>query len=94
MEYAALGLPAIVSRTRLVQSYFTDEMVRYVVPASVDDLRCALVELATDPGARQRFGNNIRRFSREHTWSRNREELFRAIDGRPPHRLPAYPVSA
>jgi glycosyltransferase involved in cell wall biosynthesis len=81
MEYAALGLPAIVSQTGLVHSYFTDDMVRYVAPASVDDLRRALLELATDPVARRRLGTNIQRFSREHTWSRNRAELFRAIDG-------------
>jgi len=93
MEYAALGLPAIVSRTGLVQSYFSDDMVRYVAPASVDDLRRALIELATDPGTRRRLGTNIQRFSREHTWSRNKEELFCAIDGRPPHRLPSRPVS-
>jgi glycosyltransferase involved in cell wall biosynthesis len=88
MEYAALGLPAIVSRTSVVQSYFTDDMVHYVAPESVDDLRCALIELASDPGARRRLATNIRRFTRQHTWSWNKQELFSAIDGRPPHRLP------
>jgi glycosyltransferase involved in cell wall biosynthesis len=86
MEYAALGMPTIVSRTGLIQSYFADDMVRYVTPACVDDLRRALIELASDPGARCRLGRNIQRFSRDHTWSQNKEQLFCAIDRRAPQR--------
>jgi glycosyltransferase involved in cell wall biosynthesis len=81
LEYAALGLPTIVSDTGVVRAYFADDMVRYVRPGNVDDLSRALVHLARDAGVRRRLGQNIQRFHREHNWACNKVALFRAIDG-------------
>jgi glycosyltransferase involved in cell wall biosynthesis len=69
MEYAALGIPGIVSRSTAVASYFTDDMVRFVEPGNSDDLADALVELAAHPEERAALARNAQRFSREHRWS-------------------------
>jgi glycosyltransferase involved in cell wall biosynthesis len=69
MEYAALGIPSIVSRSTAVESYFSDDMVRFVEPADVDDLAEALVELATDPDRREALAHGAQRFSRQFRWA-------------------------
>jgi glycosyltransferase involved in cell wall biosynthesis len=69
MEYAALGVPAIASRTRAVQANFTDDMVCFVEPADVDGLAAAIDALASDPGLRLTMATNAQRFTREHQWN-------------------------
>jgi glycosyltransferase involved in cell wall biosynthesis len=69
MEYAALGIPSIVSRSTAVESYFTDEMVRFVEPGNAEDLAEALVELANDPEQRAALATNAQRFSRQFRWT-------------------------
>ncbi|HEX3304406.1 MAG TPA: glycosyltransferase family 4 protein, partial [Thermomicrobiales bacterium] len=68
MEYAALGVPAIASRTSAVGAYFTDEMVRYVEPEDVSGLARAIAALAADPNERLAIATNAQRFTREHQW--------------------------
>ena len=38
MEYAALGLPAIASRTTAIQAYFSDTNTEFFEPGNVNDL--------------------------------------------------------
>jgi glycosyltransferase involved in cell wall biosynthesis len=68
MEYAALGIPAIVSRTPAVEAYFGDDMVRFVEPGSVQGLADALSELAARPQLRTALALNALRFAQERRW--------------------------
>jgi glycosyltransferase involved in cell wall biosynthesis len=68
MEYAALGIPAVVSRTTATTAYFDESMVRYVPPGDVDALVAALGELVADPEARQTLARNAQSFTEEHRW--------------------------
>ncbi|HLI25648.1 MAG TPA: glycosyltransferase family 4 protein [Chloroflexota bacterium] len=52
MEYLALGMPAIVSRTRTVAEYFTEREVEYCVPDSVESLANAIERLWANPARR------------------------------------------
>ncbi len=80
MEYAALGIPSIVSRSTAVESYFSDDMVRFVEPANVDDLAEALVELAADPDRREVLAHNAQRFSRQFRWADQAAEYAAIVD--------------
>jgi glycosyltransferase involved in cell wall biosynthesis len=68
MEYAALGIPAIVSRTPAVEAYFGNHMVRFVEPGSVEGLADALSELAARPEQRSELARNALRFAQERRW--------------------------
>ena len=68
MEYAALGVPAIVSRTGATEAYFTDEMVRYVPAGNPDALADAIVELGADPQRREAMARAAQEFSVAHRW--------------------------
>ena len=80
MEYAALGVPAIASRTRAVQSYFTDDMVCYVEPEDVDGLAAAMDGLASDPSLRETLAGNAQRFTREHRWEDEAARYVAMVD--------------
>jgi glycosyltransferase involved in cell wall biosynthesis len=69
MEYAALGIPTIASRSTAIESYFTDEMVRFVEPGDAEAMAEALVELASDPDRRATLATNAQRFSRQFQWA-------------------------
>lgn len=55
LEYAALGVPAVVARTPAVEAYFPAGAVRYVAPGDPAGLAAALRELVADAGARARL---------------------------------------
>jgi glycosyltransferase involved in cell wall biosynthesis len=68
MEYVALGIPAIVSRTPVVEEYFDDSMVRFVPADDTEALATAMVELGRDPARRAEIARNAGRFSERHAW--------------------------
>lgn len=69
MEYAAMGTPAIASRTPAIERYFDDTMVRFVEPEDVDELAGAVLDLHERPEERQRLSQGILRFAEEHRWA-------------------------
>ncbi len=69
MEYAALGVPAVVARSSATCAYFNDQMVRYVEAGDVNAMADAIVELANDPELRLRLATNAQEFTRAHPWT-------------------------
>lgn len=80
MEYAAFGIPTIVSRSSAVETYFSDDMVRFVEPANVDDLAEAIVELAADPDRRAALAHGMQRFSRQFRWVDQAADFVAIVD--------------
>jgi glycosyltransferase involved in cell wall biosynthesis len=68
LEYVAMGIPAIVARTPVVEAYFDETMVRFVPPEDVDELARAIVELARNPAGRAGRAKAARRFVERHNW--------------------------
>lgn len=77
LEYAALGIPAIVSRTAATTAYFSDSMVRYVPPDDLDALAKAMSDLAADPAARASLAREAGAFSDRYRWA---SEADRYVD--------------
>lgn len=80
MEYVALGIPSVVSRTTAVESHFTDDMVRFAEPGNAEDLAAALVELANDPEQRSALASNAQRFSRQFRWADQAADYVALVD--------------
>ncbi|MGI8829437.1 MAG: glycosyltransferase family 4 protein [Candidatus Limnocylindria bacterium] len=88
MEYAALGVPAIVSRSTATEAHFTEDMVRYVEPANVTELADAITELAADPDLRHRLAVNAQTFTRAHPWSEEAARYTDLVEGLAASRRP------
>ena len=79
MEYVALGIPAIVSRTPVVEEYFDESMVRFVPADDVQALAAAMVELGRDPAKRAEIARNAARFGERHAWPRTAAEYVAMV---------------
>lgn len=80
LEYASLGIPVITFRNPVIARYFPDDAVRYVDPASPENLLVAMRELATDPAralAQARRASEVMAGLR---WSEQRKQYFAVID--------------
>jgi len=79
MEYVALGIPAIVSRTPVVEEYFDDSMVRFVPADDAEALAAAMVELGRDPARRAEIARNAAQFGERHAWPRTAAEYVAMV---------------
>jgi len=89
MEYAALGIPAVVARTLVVAQYFDDSMVAYFTPGNADELAAHIVELAHDPVKRRTLARTAhQKFTQRYNWSVQRQSYYATAD-RLCHRTPS-----
>jgi glycosyltransferase involved in cell wall biosynthesis len=81
MELVAMGVPAVVARSKAVDHYFDESMVRFFEPGAPDDLARAVVEVARDPEeARARAERAAAGFLPAYGWRRMQKEYVRLVD--------------
>jgi glycosyltransferase involved in cell wall biosynthesis len=70
IDYAVLGIPAIVPRLRGIQYYFSPDMVSYFEPENTDSMVAATLKLYHNPALRKGQAKNARRFVDDNQWDR------------------------
>jgi len=80
LEYVALGIPAICSRTATIETYFDDSMVQYFAPGDSLDLRDKILDLHAHPERRKRLAENAKRFLVQHNWNQQKQLYFDLVD--------------
>lgn len=80
MEYAAVGIPAVASRTRTVDRFFAEDQAELVPVGDVDAMAAALLRLAGDKARRKTLTDGGRAWDAEYGWGVNRQMLFRLYD--------------
>ena len=80
LEYLAVGIPSIASRTRCVSRFFDASHVELVEVGDVSGMAQALLRLARDPARRAALVEGGRRWNAEYGWEVNRGFLFRTFD--------------
>jgi glycosyltransferase involved in cell wall biosynthesis len=80
LEYVALGLPVICSRTDTTRAYFDETMVSFFEPGNPEELAEKIVELRSDVRKRDRLVAEAGRFLEEHSWQRERGRYYEVID--------------
>ncbi len=80
LEFMALGLPVIVSRTAIDSHYFSEDIVRFFDPGDVRSLAEAMRELISDPRRRKELANRAAEFARENSWEIKKETYLRLTD--------------
>lgn len=69
MEYAALGVPAIVARTPAISAYFDQTMVAFFTAGDVDELACCIESLYHDRSRLLELAHNIKKFNQNYSWT-------------------------
>jgi glycosyltransferase involved in cell wall biosynthesis len=80
LEYVALGIPVICSRTETIEAYFDDSMIQYVESGNADDLAQKVLDLYRNPSKRKTLASNADRFNRDYNWEVVKQRYYQLID--------------
>ena len=79
-EFMALGVPVILSRTRIDDFYFNDSVVHFFQPENCEELAGSLVSLASDENRRQALVKNALKFVEGFCWDKKKQDYYHLID--------------
>lgn len=80
LEFMALGVPLIISRTEVDRYYFNDSIVKFFRPEDENDLTHSMLLLAHHAELRQHLSTNALRFVEEFSWDRKKDRYFEIVD--------------
>ncbi|HZQ66946.1 MAG TPA: glycosyltransferase family 4 protein [Terriglobales bacterium] len=79
-EFMAVGVPVVVSRTKIDSLYFDQSMVRFFESENVNALADAIVELHVHPEQRQRLVEGGTRHVSQNNWDVKQHEYLAIVD--------------
>jgi len=79
-EFMAVGVPVIVSRTRIDTLYFDESMVRFCESENVDALANAIIELYAHPEQRRKLVEGANRHIQQNNWDVKQHEYLSVVD--------------
>ncbi len=80
LEFMALGVPVIVSDTRIDKYYFDDSMVRFFKSGDDEDLAEAILDLAKNTENRDQLVENARRYAAANSWEVKKHDYIALVD--------------
>jgi glycosyltransferase involved in cell wall biosynthesis len=80
LEYVRLGIPAVVARNPVIESYFGDDDVHFVDPGAVDCIVKAVEGIYSDPESAIAGAVRAQGFFDRYSWERDRQRLYEMID--------------
>jgi glycosyltransferase involved in cell wall biosynthesis len=81
MEFMAVGVPVVVSDTRVDRHYFDDSVVRFFPSGDAAALAEAMHGLLCDAPSRESMVARARLYVDRHGWSHHKADYLRLIDG-------------
>jgi glycosyltransferase involved in cell wall biosynthesis len=79
-EFMTLGIPVIVSETKVDRHYFNNEIVQFFRPEDADDLGRCMLLLAKDKELRERIASNALKYVDEFSWDKRKGDYFEIVD--------------
>jgi glycosyltransferase involved in cell wall biosynthesis len=80
MEFMSVGVPLIVSRTKIDTYYHDDSMVRFFESENNLDLADAIFQLWSSPGLRLQLVAAARQYIERNTWDTKKKEYLGLVD--------------
>lgn len=80
LEFMSLGVPLVVAATRVDRFYYTDELVRFFEPDSVDDLAAALLEAYRDPARNTARATRALAFAGDNSWASKKGDYMKIVE--------------
>jgi glycosyltransferase involved in cell wall biosynthesis len=79
-EFMAVGVPVVVSRTRIHQYYYTDELVKYYDSDDESDLAANILLLRNNSSLRQQQVTNALKYVEAHSWDVDKHQYLGIVD--------------
>jgi glycosyltransferase involved in cell wall biosynthesis len=80
LEFMSLGIPVIVSGTKIDRHYFNDSVVKFFIPDDVNDLAQSMLTLFKNKEQRDALRDNALCFVEDYRWSKKKNEYFDLVD--------------
>jgi glycosyltransferase involved in cell wall biosynthesis len=80
LEFMAMGVPVLVSDTKIDTYYFNPSVVRFFRGGSVEDLADQMLALITDGAAREQLRRAGIGFVQKNSWASKKQEYLDLID--------------
>lgn len=80
MEFMALGVPVIVSDTKVDRHYFTEDVVEFFPAGDYHELATAILRVAQNVELRNRRVGNALRFVERNSWDVKKTEYLEVLD--------------
>jgi glycosyltransferase involved in cell wall biosynthesis len=80
-ECMAMGVPVIVSDTKVDRFYFNDQVVTFFKGGNVEHLATCMIRLIQDREARLRQAKRAKEFMRNFDWGTKQKEYLSLVDG-------------
>jgi glycosyltransferase involved in cell wall biosynthesis len=80
LEFMALGVPVIVSETKIDRFYFNDSIVKFFKSGDENDFARSMLLLIRDKGLGERLSKNALKFVAEYTWDKKEHEYLKLIN--------------
>ena len=81
LEYAAMGIPVIAPRLRVICQYFEDDSVFYYIPDDTDDMARRIIELYQQPEKIIGAQEGLARFNLKYSWENMENEYLDLVAG-------------
>jgi glycosyltransferase involved in cell wall biosynthesis len=80
MEFMSVGVPAVVSSTKIDRYYFDDSVVRFFESGNVDALAEAMYEILKNPQIRCDMVARALKYASLNSWENRRSDYLRLVD--------------
>ncbi len=79
-EFMALGIPVVVSGTRIDKFYFNDSVVRFFEAENEKDMAKSMLDMIKKSELREQISSRALRFIEEYTWDKREREYLDLVD--------------
>lgn len=80
MEFMSVGVPVVISSTKVDRYYFTSDVVRFFESGNVDALAEALIELLQNASLRRQLVSNGNRYVALNSWNTRKADYLHIVD--------------
>ena len=80
LEYVALEIPVICTRTETIETYFDHSMIQYFSSGSATELVDDILFLYQNPYRRRELVANASKFNRTYNWEKQKQSYYQLID--------------
>lgn len=80
LEFMAVGVPVVASRTAIEQTFFDESVVEFFTPEDDRELAACLLRVIHDEKRRTALVKNAAKFIAENGWATKRGDFFRIVD--------------
>jgi glycosyltransferase involved in cell wall biosynthesis len=80
MEFMSVGVPVIISSTKIDRFYFNDSVVKFFESGNVDALAAGMVELLENQSLRASLIANANEYVLKNSWESRKQDYLRLVD--------------